>query len=90
MEHIFEANNCNPFHRDSQQYFHAMKVVIQTSMKSGALMDFSWVKAFPLYSWFCSSQKHLPNETLDCSPSSIAKKLKSLDGLFGSSLVEET
>ena len=89
MEHIFEANNCNPFHRDSQQYFHAMKVVIKTSMKSGALRDPSWVKAFPLYSWFCSSQKLLPNETLDWSLSSITEKLKSLDGLFGSLHVEE-
>ena len=66
-----------------------MKAVMKTSMKSGALRDPSWVKAFPLYSWFCFSQKHLPNETLDCSPSSIAKNLKSLDGLFGSFLVEE-
>ena len=66
-----------------------MEVVIQTSMKSGALSDPSWVKAFPLYSWFCSSQKLLPNETLDYSPPSITEKLKSLDGLFGSFFVEE-
>ena len=79
----------NPFHRDSQQYFNAMEVLMKTSMKSEALRDPSWVKAFPLYSWFCSSQKHLPNETLDCSPSSIREKLKSLDGLFGSLHVEE-
>ena len=89
MESIFLTNNCNPFHRDSRQYFHAMKVVMKSSIKSGALSDPSWVKAFPLYSWFCSSQKHLPNETLDCSPSSITEKLKSLDRLFGSFLVEE-
>ena len=66
-----------------------MKVVIATSIKSGALSDPSWVNAFPLYSWFCSSQKLLPNTTLDCSPSSITEKLKSLDGLFGSLHVEE-
>ena len=89
MEHIFEPNNCNLFHRDSQEYFNAMEVVMKTSMKSVALSDSSWIKAFPLYSWFCSRQKHLPNETLDCSPSSIIDKLKSLDGLFESFLVEK-
>ena len=88
MEHIFEANNCKPFHRDSQQYFNAMEVVMKASMRSGALSDSSWVKAVPLYSWFCSSRKLLPNETLHSFK--YNREVEIFDGLFGSSLVEET